>query len=449
MKATAIVLAAGEGSRMKSSIPKPLHKVAGYPLIDHVLLTVMRSGFERIKVVIGPNMEQMQSHILAKNPNAIPVIQEKRLGTADAAKIGIGKDKGDFLIMFADTPFIKPATINKMQSLLESARDESALVVLGFVAKNPGQYGRLVVDSHDDLKAIVEFLDCTDDQRDIRLCNSGIMLLNGKYADELLAKVKNNNAKKEYYLTDLIHLAKQQNLSCKYIVIDETEAVAINTRTELVQAEYLIQDQLRNHFIVSGVTLLDSSSVYFSIDTKIEQDVVIEPHVFFGPEVEIASGTEIRSFSYIEGAKIGKNNIIGPFARIRPGTETHQKVRVGNFVEIKNSMIHDNAKINHLSYIGDAYIGKEVNIGAGTITCNFNGYSKSATRILDGAFIGSNVALIAPVVVGKEAMVGAGSVITKDVGDNDLAIARSDQQNFFNKAAYIKRRKSNIKSDKK
>ncbi|MBP9792205.1 MAG: bifunctional UDP-N-acetylglucosamine diphosphorylase/glucosamine-1-phosphate N-acetyltransferase GlmU [Rickettsiales bacterium] len=446
MKISALVLAAGAGSRMMSVLPKPLHKIAGYPMIDHVLKTLFGLGINDIRVVIGPNMDNLEKHVLGTNKEIKILVQQDRCGTADAVKVGLDNRYDDLLVLFADTPFIKDATIKKMYELLHEDHKNNAVVVAGFVAKDPAAYGRLVVDNNNILKQIVEFLDCDDTQQKIGLCNSGIMLINATHASELLNEIKNNNAKNEYYLTDLIHIAHAKKLFCKYIVIDESEAVAVNSRMELNQAEKLIQEKLRDRFIHSGVTIVDKSSVFFAIDTVIEQDVIIHPHVVFGPKVKIHSGTEIKSFSHIEGASIGEDNIIGPFARIRTGTETLNNVSIGNFVEIKNSVVKEKTKINHLSYIGDSYMGKKVNIGAGTITCNYDGYNKHITKILDGAFVGSNVSLVAPVSVGKECIIAAGSVITSDVDDHDLAVARVEQRNFANKASYIRKRK-NYKKD--
>lgn len=442
MKISALVLAAGEGSRMMSSIPKPMHKIAGYPMIDHVLNVLLKMEAEDMRVVIGPNMDNLNDHIHKRSNGINVLLQENRRGTADAVRVGMHSEHEDLLVLFADTPFIKDSTIKKMYELLHTDYDKNAVVVAGFVAKDPAAYGRLVVDSDNILKQIIEFLDCNDQQKQITLCNSGILLINKKYAKQLLEQIKNDNVKKEYYLTDIVKVAQSEGLSCKYIVIDESEAIAVNSRAELAQAERLTQAKLRDHFINNGVTLLDKESVYFAIDTLIDQDVVIHPNVVFGPGVEVSSGSEIKSFSHIEKAKIGHDNIIGPFARIRPGTETSTDVKIGNFVEVKNSAIQANSKIQHLSYIGDCYMGKGVNIGAGTITCNYDGYNKNVTKILDNSFVGSNVSLIAPVSVGRGSIIAAGSVITKDVEDDDLSVARVEQRNFINKASYIRRRKN-------
>ena len=442
MKISALVLAAGEGSRMMSSLPKPLHKIAGYSMIDHVLRALSSMNIEDVRVVVGPNMSNLETHIKKINENVHICVQENRYGTADAVKVGMGANHQDLLVLFADTPFIKDITMHKMQGLLSADYENTAVVVAGFIAKDSASYGRLIVDNQNGLEQIIEFLDCDDKQKKIALCNSGIMLINGKYAKGLLEKIKDDNAKKEYYLTDLVKIARQEKLNCKYIVIDESEAVAVNSRMELSQAEKLIQEKLRDKFINNGVTLIDKNTVFFAIDTMIEKDVVIHPNVVFGPKVKICSGTEIKAFSHIEGAQIGENNVIGPFARIRPGTETSSDVSIGNFVEIKNSVVRDKTKVNHLSYIGDAYLGNKVNIGAGAITCNYDGFNKHMTHILDESFIGSNVSLIAPVSVGRSSIVAAGSVITSNVEDNDLAIARVEQRNFVNKALYIRKRKN-------
>ena len=447
MKISVLVLAAGKGSRMESAIPKPMHKIAGYPMIEHVFRALKDVETADIRVVIGPEMEGVESYIKTKD-NAKVIVQKDRRGTADAVKVGMQDGAyGDLLVLFADTPFIKPSTIKKMYELLHSDYENNAVAVAGFIAKDRAAYGRLIVDSDNVLKQIIEFLDCNAEQKEIGLCNSGIMLINSKYAQKLLNQIKPNNAKEEFYLTDIIEIAHAEKLSCKYMVIDESEAIAVNSRVELCQVEKMVQESLRDKFLNNGVTLIDRGSVYFSIDTKIGRDVVIHPNVVFGPAVEIGQGTEIKSFSHIENATIGDYNNIGPFARVRPGTGTGKKVSIGNFVEVKNSAIQDKTKISHLSYIGDSYLGKNVNIGAGTITCNYDGYNKNITRVLDDVFVGSNVALVAPVSVGRGAIIAAGSVITSDVGDDDLAIARVEQRNFVNKASYIKRRK-NYNKDK-
>lgn len=446
MNLSTIILAAGKGTRMKSSIPKALHEVASKPLIGHVINLINNLDTQANVVVTGPSMKEMERYINAEGSGMHCITQNDRLGTGHAAQIGLDyiiksqeENNSDILVLYADTPFVKADTIKKMYKLLDS---ETAVVLLGFIAKDPAKYGRLIINNKNELKEIVEFLDCTEEQREINICNSGIILINGKYASSLLDKIKPNNAKGEYYLTDLVKIANDSNIKCKYITIDEFEAVAINSREELVQAEAIIQHQLRKKHLSSGVTLVDSSSVYFAIDTEIEEDVIIYPNVFFGLGVKVKFGCKIKSFSHIDGAHIDENVVIGPFARVRPGAHIKSSAKIGNFVEIKNTTVGERSKINHLAYIGDTTIGQEVNIGAGTITCNYDGFSKHKTTISDGVFIGSNVSLIAPVNISSQSIVGAGSVITENVEEGDIAISRAKQINLKNKA-YLLRSKKN------
>ena len=432
MSFSTIILAAGQSVRMQSALPKMLHKLASVAVIDYVLATVKELTMSNSVMVIGPNMKILEDHVRNKEAGMKFVIQKKKLGTADAVKVGLKQLKNsnqNILVLYGDVPFVTASTIKKMHSkLMESSK--SALAVLGFEAKDPAHYGRLVINHEGHLQKIVEFLDCTALEKKITLCNSGIMMVKAKHIKQLLSKVKANNAKGEFYFTDIVGIALSQGLHCQHIITKEEEVVAINNRKDLSIAEGIVQKNLRNKFLSKGVTLIDPNSVYFSMDTVIAPDVTIFPNVFFGPAVKIETAVQIKSFSHIEGATIKKNSIIGPFARIRPGTNLGEDVRVGNFVEIKNSKIGTRSKISHLAYIGDAAIGRDVNIGAGVITCNYDGLCKHKTVIGDGAFIGSNVALIAPVSVGKAALVAASSAITKNVASNDLAIERTQQKNI-------------------
>jgi len=443
MSFSTIILAAGQGVRMKSTLPKVMHKIASRPMIDWILATLKKLASKDCVVVIGPEMKILEEHVRQQDSNIKFSVQKKRLGTGDAVKIGLGHLKNqtkNVLILYGDVPFIKAATIKKMESKL--AKDpKAALVVLGFEAQDPAHYGRLVINQAGYLQKIVEFLDCTDAEKKISICNSGIMMVNGKNIGQLLSKIKANKIKKEFYLTDVVDIALTQGLDCHHIITKEAEVVAVNNRKDLAKAEATIQDQLRNHFLLNGVTLIDPNSVYFSGDTVIGQDVVIHPNVFIGPGVKIGSDVQIKSFSHIEGAIIKNNATVGPFARIRPGTELGMGVRIGNFVEIKNSKVASGSKINHLTYIGDTKMGSNVNIGAGTITCNYDGFNKHKTTIGDNVFVGSNVALVAPISIGKDALLAAGSVITKDVRAGDLAIERTTQQNIKSGAANIAEKK--------
>lgn len=452
MTISAIILAAGEGTRMKSSLPKVMHKIASRSMIGHILDLIHTVDIQETVAVIGPKMDVLEEYIISEGASIKCVVQENRLGTADAVKTGMKalRSSNDILVLYGDTPFITNNTIGRMKTLLDADK-KNALVVLGFDVKEPSEYGRLVVNTKNELEAIVEYLDCNLEQREVTLCNSGVMLINGNYAKDLIGSVTNKNAKKEYYLTDLVSIAKSKGLICQYIVVNHEEALAINSREELCEAEYVIQSKFRDDFIKSGVTLIDRETVYFAKDTKIERDVVIYPNVFFGTGVEIKSGAVIKSFSNLEGASVGAGAVVGPFANLRPGTILESNTKIGNFVEIKNSHIDKGAKISHLSYLGDTEVGSGVNIGAGTITCNYDGIAKHKTKIGADSFIGSNSSLVAPLVIGAGSMIGAGSVITENIPDNGLAVARSEQKNYPNKAQYIRNKKleSEAKNPKK
>jgi bifunctional UDP-N-acetylglucosamine pyrophosphorylase/glucosamine-1-phosphate N-acetyltransferase len=448
MTFSAIILAAGEGTRMKSSIPKVMHKVASRSMIGHILDLTKSIGTNDAIAVIGPRMEHLEQYIMSEDSSIRCVVQEKRLGTADAVKIGMSsiKNTNDVLVLYGDTPFITINTIEKMKQILKSS-SKSALVVLGFNVDEETEYGRLVINKGNELEKIVEYLDCDINEKDIDLCNSGVMLLNGKYAKDLIEKVKNNNAKKEYYLTDLVEIARSEGLLCHYVAVEQEEALAVNTRQELAEAEYAIQVKMREDFAKNGVTLIDPETVYFARDTKIENDVTIYPNVFFGLGVEVRSGVVIKGFSHLESVVVGRDSTIGPFANLRPGTVLEENTRIGNFVEIKNSHISKGTKVSHLAYLGDSEIGSDVNIGAGTITCNYDGVAKHKTIIGNGSFVGSNVSIVAPVSIGKNSIIGAGSVITDDVDAGSLSVARSKQKNFPNKAQSIKNKQ--IKTEAK
>jgi bifunctional UDP-N-acetylglucosamine pyrophosphorylase/glucosamine-1-phosphate N-acetyltransferase len=424
---------------MQSKFPKVLHKVASTPIIDCILRTVKEIGVRATVMAVGPQMDMLEDHVRNQNSDIKFAVQGKRLGTADAVRSGLsalGNLNEDVLVLYGDVPFITESTIREMEATLTKKKDV-ALVVLGFEAKDPAQYGRLVLDAGGRLQKIVEFLDCSAQEKKVTLCNSGIMMVKGKHLEGLLSKVKPDNAKGEFYFTDIVGIALDEGLACEHIVTMEEEVAAVNNRLDLAKAEGIIQASLRNKFLSNGVTLIDPESVYFSMDTIIAQDVTIFPNVFIGPGVTIESGVQIKSFSHLEGVTIQKNANIGPFARIRQGTILGEDVKVGNFVEIKNSKIKSKSKISHLSYIGDTEMGSEVNIGAGVITCNYDGYNKHKTIIEDKVFVGSNVALIAPISIGHAALIGAGSVVTQDVGPGDLAIERTEQKNIKHGAEKI------------
>ncbi len=427
-----IILAAGKGTRMKSDLPKVMHKVAGREMLNMVIDEAQKLQPQNISIVVSEDFAVFEDYVIDQHPAAKIsfALQKVRKGTADAVKTGLKNFKKpveNFLILYGDTPLIHEKTLRAM---LEKINDGNALCVLGFDAKDDNAYGRLVVDVNGNLEKIIEFKDANAKERKISLCNSGVVAVQGAWLDKLLSQVKSNNAAGEFYLTDIVGIACHQGLKCGFIKTDEHEVLGVNSRFELVKIESIKQNDLRKKHMDAGITLLDWQSVYFSYDTKIAADVIIHPHVVFGPQVVIEKNVEIRSFCHIEGAEIGSGSVVGPFARLRPQTKISENVRVGNFVEIKKSVIKKGAKINHLSYIGDSEIGVEANIGAGVITCNYDGYSKFKTTIGDNVFVGSNSALIAPVKVGKGAVIGAGSVITKDVAVDDLAVSRANQVNL-------------------
>ena len=430
-KETAVILlAAGLGTRMNSILPKVLHPVAGRPMILKLLDSLIQIDPDRIVLVIGPDMESVSDAIEAAGYNFEIVIQEDRLGTGHAvqqAETVLSGFKGNVLVLYGDSPLI---TSNTLENMLDarSQQNDPAVVVLGFRTADGGDYGRLVRDKTGNLEAIVEKAEASEDNILSDLCNSGVMVIDGKILNDLVSKLSNKNAKGEFYLTDIVQIARQCDRDCCVVEGDEEELIGINSRVELALAETITQDRLRELAMENGATLVDPCSIYFSFDTKVGQDVTIGPNVVFGPGVEICDGVVIRAFCHIEGAFIENNAIIGPFARLRPGADIGESVHVGNFVEVKNSTLAAGVKANHLSYIGDTKVGEKANIGAGTITCNFDGYKKYMTEIGARAFIGSNTALVAPVKVGKDSTVGAGSVITKNIEDGALAISRAKQK---------------------
>ncbi|GGF71772.1 bifunctional protein GlmU [Terasakiella brassicae] len=424
-KSAAIVLAAGLGTRMKSAKPKVMHPLAGRPMVNHVIANLQRASVEEVVCIVGPDMPELEQTV-APHKTAI---QKDRLGTGHAvlaAKDVMRGDEENILIAFGDTPLITDQTFHAM---LE-ARKRADVVVLGFRPENPGAYGRLIVDAQNELQAIVEFKDADAEQRAIALCNSGVMCVDGKKLFPLLERITNDNAAGEYYLTDIVTLARKDGLHCGVVEGEEDELLGVNSRVELARAEAIAQDRLRHHAMVNGATLLDPASTHFSFDTRLGRDVVVEPNVFFGPGVNVGDNVTIKAFSHLEDTQVGNGVVMGPYARLRPGTDLHDDVKVGNFVEIKKAVIEKGAKVNHLSYIGDARVGAQANIGAGTITCNYDGFFKYHTDIGAGAFIGSNTALVAPVKIGDNANVGAGSTISKDVEAGDLGLTRAPQKNF-------------------
>lgn len=425
----AIILAAGKGTRMKSDLPKVLHKVASVPMVGHVVQRALDVDAAPIALVVAPGMELVASVAREIGGEIDLAYQKEQLGTAHAvlaAKDALGGFDGHLLVLYGDTPLLTAATLKKVLNALE--RDaKCAVAVLGFMPEDPGAYGRLVVEN-GKLERIVEANDATEDELDIVFCNSGVMALRGGVTWELLAKIDNKNAKEEYYLTDVVGLARKLGYHAVAVEGDPDEVLGVNSRNELATAEAIFQWRARQQAMAAGVTLIDPDSVFFAADTVLGRDVVIEPNVFFGPGVAVADGAHLKAFSHIEGASIGAKASVGPFARIRPGTAIGKKAKIGNFVEIKKAEIAEGAKISHLSYIGDATVGPEANIGAGTITCNYDGFKKYRTVIGKDVFVGSNSALVAPLTIGDGAMIAAGSVVTEDVAADALALGRARQE---------------------
>ena len=424
----AIVLAAGKGKRMNSTLPKPLHPLAGRPLISHVLASLASIAPERIVVVTAPESEAAMA---AAAPGARLARQPCQRGTGDAvraAEAALGGFTGDVLVLYADTPLLRPETLEAMLAARRAPADP-AVVVLGFRPADPAHYGRLLTDAEGGLARIVEHADLDDESGAIRLCNSGVMAFDGEVLFDLLAGLSDDNAQGEFLLTDVVALARASNRAVSVVeAADEHEVMGIDDRAALARAEARMQDRLRRRAMAGGATLLAPETVFLCHDTALGRDVTVHPNVVFGPGVTVAPGASILAFSHLEGCSIGAGARVGPFARIRPETEIGAGARIGNFVEIKQARIEEGAKVNHLAYIGDARVGARANIGAGTITCNYDGFDKWFTDIGSGAFIGSNTALVAPVTIGDGAVVGAGSTITEAVPKDALALDRAPRK---------------------
>jgi bifunctional UDP-N-acetylglucosamine pyrophosphorylase / glucosamine-1-phosphate N-acetyltransferase len=422
----AIVLAAGEGTRMRSSKPKVLHTVGHRTLLDHVLSTAKAAGGAALAVVLGPDHDAVAAEAKRIAPQAAIYIQRERLGTAHAvlsAREMLANATDDILVMFGDTPLIPIETLYKLR---DAVAQGAAVAVLGFTPADPTGYGRLGTDK-SGLLAIREHKDASEAERAIALCNGGLMALSGPHALAILERIGNRNANREFYLTDAVAIARDMGLKAVAIETSEDDVRGINTKAQLAEAETVLQGRLRAAAMEAGVTMVAPETVFLSADTKFGKDVIIEPNVVFGPGVTVEDGALIRAFSHLEGAHVGKGARVGPFARLRPGAMLGDDVHIGNFVEVKAATLETGAKANHLAYIGDARVGAGANIGAGTITCNYDGSSKHRTDIGAGAFIGTNSSLVAPVKIGDGAYIGSGSVITRDVPADALAIERSQQ----------------------
>ncbi len=429
----AVILAAGKSTRMKSSRSKVLHHVGGRSMLEWVTELARSAGAEKIVCVVGESNADVRAE--AENLGLDIAVQEPQLGTAHAvssAKSALKGFKGNLAILYADTPFVTKQTLNRVYKSLETDTD---VTVLGFEPEEPGSYGRLITDK-GDLTAIVEAREATPEELAVRLCNSGVVAASVKNMFSALERVDNNNLKGEYYLTDIVKILRSDGKKAKAIIADTEEVMGVNSRVDLAVAEMAFQTRMREAMLINGVTLRDPDTIYFSYDTVIAQDAEIGANVVFGLGVKIAKHAVIHPFCHLEGTKIGEAAQIGPFARLRPGTEMGAGSKAGNFVETKKAKIGKDSKINHLSYIGDAIVGVGANIGAGTITCNYDGYFKHQTVVGDGAFIGSNSSLVAPVKIGKGAYLGSGGVVTKDVPADALAVARAEQ---VNKSGWAKR----------
>ena len=421
MSFTAIILAAGKGTRMKSALPKPLHRVGGHAMLAWSIDAARAAGADQIVTVLSPGSDDIQSWL----DGAPFAIQQDQLGTGDAvaaARDAAGDEKGVAIVMFADTPLVSAASLKRLAEGVEAG---AGIVIAGFEPDNPAGYGRLVQDKDGRVSRIVEDRDASAGEREIGLCNGGIMAVRRESLFGWLDRVTNDNAKGEYYLTDIVALANEDGVPVTHVVVGEHDVMGVNDRADLARAEAALQGRLRHAAMEAGVTLIAPETVFLSADAVIERDVIIEPHVVIGAGCHIGEGTIIHAFSHLEGARLGACCVIGPYARLRPGTDAGDGVKIGNFVEVKKSRLGEGAKANHLTYVGDAEVGAEANIGAGTITCNYDGFGKYRTLIGDGAFIGSNSSLVAPVSIGAGAIIGAGSTITEDVGDNAIAVARA------------------------
>jgi bifunctional UDP-N-acetylglucosamine pyrophosphorylase/glucosamine-1-phosphate N-acetyltransferase len=425
-----VILAAGQGTRMRSDTHKVLHPIASRPLLLHLLDTVDALGADKRVVVVGKGREQVEAAIQGRNVDIAVQAEQKGTGHAvqQAADALSGYD-GPVIVLYGDTPFVEGATLRSMLDRLDG-EDGPGVVVLASSPADPLKYGRIILGQGDRIAKMVEYKDATEEERAVRLCNSGMMAVRARDLFRWLGRVGNDNAAGEYYLPDIVNSAAAEGREAVVIEGDPYETAGVNSRAELAHLELEWQRRRREQALDEGATLIAPESVWFAYDTKLGRDVTVEPHVVFGPGVAVADGATIHAFSHIEGALIGAKASIGPFARIRPGTRLAERTRVGHFVELKKAEVGEGAKVNHLSYVGDAQVGARANIGAGTITCNYDGFGKYGTVIGAGAFIGSNTALVAPVSVGEGAIVGAGSVITRDVETDSLAVERGEQKSI-------------------
>jgi bifunctional UDP-N-acetylglucosamine pyrophosphorylase / glucosamine-1-phosphate N-acetyltransferase len=435
-----IILAAGLGTRMKSALSKVMHAVAGRPMVAHAAAAAIEAGAGQLAVVIGPDMEAVATALGGLGTRAASFVQRERLGTAHAvlaAREAIAAFDGDVIIQYGDTPLLRPDTLTRLLAVLDRG---AGMAVLGFEAENPFGYGRLILGEDGGLTAIREEKDATESERAIRLCNSGVMACRAERLLPILERIGNANAKGEYYLTDAVEIAWRSGLAVAVEVCAEEEVMGVNDRAQLAGAERIMQQRLRLAAMQGGTTLMAPETVTFSHDTRLGRDVIVEPNVFFGPGVTVEDDVHIKANCYFEEAHIRAGAIVGPFARLRPGADIGPDARIGNFVEVKKAVIEAGAKVNHLAYIGDARVGPNANIGAGTIVCNYDGFSKHFTDIGAGAFVGSNSALVAPVKIGDGAYIGTGSVVTRNIEANALALERGELKQLPGWAARFRAR---------
>ena len=446
MPVSVIILAAGQGTRMNSDLPKVLHPVGAAPLLHHAMRAAQSLDPDRTIVVAGHGAEAVSKAAKAFDPEAQIVLQTEQRGTGHAVQQAaplLADMPGDAIVLYGDTPFVRAETLDR----LLQARARHAVVVLGFDARDPDRYGRLVAQD-EDLHRIVEFKDASPEERTITLCNSGVICAETSLLLDLVSGLGTANAAGEYYLTDIVGLARDRGLSAGVVICDEAETLGINTRAQLAQAEAAFQSAMRAEALDNGVTLTAPDTVFFALDTHIGRDAIIAPNVVFGPGVTVESGAVIHAFCHLEGCHVSRGATVGPFARLRPGAELAEDVHVGNFVEIKNTVLDEGVKVGHLTYLGDAHVGEHTNIGAGTVTCNYDGVMKHRTEIGARAFIGSDTMLVAPVTIGAGAMTASGSVITTDVPADALALGRAPQVNKPGLAARLMDRLRAIKAAK-
>lgn len=445
MQRAGVILAAGEGTRMKSAKPKVMHAVAGRPVLGHVIAAMHEAGIGKIVVVTSANAAEVREY--AQSLGAESVVQEEQLGTGHAAACtapSLAEFSGVLLINNGDMPLVTGGTLKAAFS----AAEETGLAIIAFRPDDAAAYGRVICDADGYLDRIVELKDASESERAATLCNAGSVVADAPSFFRWAAKLENNNAQNEFYLTDVPMIAKREGTRCAVAEADDIEVMGMNTRAELAEAEAHMQRRLRDRALISGAGMTAPDTVFLSFDTVLETDVQVEPFVVFGAGVTVRSGARVRAFSHLEGCVVGRGAVVGPYARLRPGTEIGESAHIGNFVEVKNSTIENGAKANHLSYLGDARVGAGANIGAGTITCNYDGFDKHRTEIGVGAFVGSNSALVAPVKVADGAYVGAGSVVTKDVSGDALAVTRAEQKELAEWAAKFRSRKQAEKAKK-